>query len=291
MYAESSIKALIALIDDPDDNIFGHVRDKLLSVGPSAIPYLENSWENEHDGLLFQSRREQLIQEIQFEQIKSELLSWTDSSDKDLLHGSLIVAKYNYPNLEEEEVRQFVQQMRRDVWLEINADMTAFEKVKIFNKIFFGVHGFSGDSKNFHSPLNSCINTVIEFKKGNPLSLAIVYSIVAQSLDMPVYGVNLPDHFILAYLDENNAHFFTQSNNQYGVLFYINPFAKGSLLDQNEIKKFLNGIQLPHYREYFEPCPNSAILRRMLTNLIASFQQLGNHRKVNDLIELRDLLD
>jgi len=113
----------------------------------------------------------------------------------------------------------------------------------------------------------------MESRKGNPLSLSLIYSIVAQSLDIPVFGVNLPNHFILAYLDENGSSLFLPDKNEYGVLFYVNPFSKGSILDANSIKEFLDGLHLPHNREYFEPCSNSAIMRRMLTNLIASFQQ------------------
>jgi len=286
------ILALIKLIDDPDDAIFEHVRDKLLSYGAEAIPFLENSWETEeHFGLLFQNRIEGIIHEIQFDEVKLQLEQWYQSSDKDLVRGAIIIARYQYPGLQEELIHEAIQQIRKDVWLELNNKQTAFEKIKIFNKIFFGTHHFHGDAKNFHSPMNSFINTVMESRKGNPLSLSLIYSIVAQSLDIPVFGVNLPNHFILAYLDENGSSLFLPDKNEYGVLFYVNPFSKGSILDANSIKEFLDGLHLPHNREYFEPCSNSAIMRRMLTNLIASFQQVGNLEKVNELTILRSLLD
>ena len=50
----SSIQALVKLIDDPDDSIFEHVRGQLIQFGPDAIPYLEQSWENDYYGLIFQ---------------------------------------------------------------------------------------------------------------------------------------------------------------------------------------------------------------------------------------------
>jgi regulator of sirC expression with transglutaminase-like and TPR domain len=130
---------------------------------------------------------------------------------------------------------------------------------------------------------------VLETKKGNPLSLCLVYSIIAQSLDMPIYGVNLPNHFVLTYLDEDNINPIINTKNIHGGLFYINAFSKGGIFDENEIKEFLNGLNKPESREYFEPCSNSAILTRMLTNLIASFQQSGSANKVDELIQLRDL--
>jgi regulator of sirC expression with transglutaminase-like and TPR domain len=286
----TSIQALVKLIDDPDENVFGHVKDQLLKCGIEAIPYLEHSWEVDYYGLIFQTRVEQIIHEIQFEEIKNQLSAWSNSFDKDLLEGAIVIAKYQYPNLEEQQIRDSIQAIRRDVWLEINDNQTAFEQIKIFNRIFFGHYQFQGDAKNFHSPVNSYINTVLESKKGNPLSLCLIYSVVAQSLDLPVYGVNLPNHFVLAYMDSKHSNFMINQQNEFGVLFYINAFSRGSIFDVNEIRDFLNKYNLPQHREYFEPCSNSAVIKRMLTNLIASFQQIGNVEKVDELQQLRAIL-
>ncbi len=257
MHATSSIQALVQLIDDPDESVFEHVRDQLVKIGSEAIPYLENSWETEYYGLLFQNRIETIIHNIQFDEVKSKLEEWVQSTEKDLLQGAIIVAKYQYPGLDESKIHESLQMIRRDIWLELNDHQTAYEQVKIFNKVFFGLHHFQGDNQNFHSSVNSYINTVLDSKKGNPLSLCLIYSIIAQS---------------------------------FGVLFYINAFSKGSIFDTNEIKDFLNGLNLNHHREYFEPCSNTSVIKRMLTNLIASFQQVGNFEKVEELKTLRELV-
>lgn len=284
------IQALIQLIDDPDENVFEHVRDRLRTYGSEAIPFLESSWEQESMGLLFQSRIENLIHEIQFEETKKDLTQWAESEDKDLLKGAIIVSRYQYPGLDEQMIIETIQQLRRDVWLELNDSMTAFEKVNIMNRIYFGLYKFHGDTKNFHSPMNSFLNTVIESRKGNPLSLCLIYSIVAQSLDLPIYGVNLPNHFILAFMDEHGSGQYLKEKNDYGILFYINPFSKGTIFGMKDIKEFLDGLNLPHERSYFEPCSHSDIIRRMITNLIASFQQVGNAQKVDELTQMRDLI-
>lgn len=286
-----SLQALIALMDDPDEQVYAHVRDRLLEIGPDAVQLLESSWEEKDYGLLFQSRIETLIHEIQFDECKRQLLSWYRSSTKDLLKGAIIVAKYQYPGLDEKHVYEFIERVRRDCWLELNPNMTAFESIRIINKVLFGQYGFSGNSKNYNSPLNSFINTVIETKKGNPLSLSILYSIVAHELKLPIYGVNLPNHFILAYMDNNGVNQFISNGNEYGVLFYINAFSKGSMLQKDDITQFLTSIQVAPQASHFEPCSNSDIIRRMLTNLVSSFQQVGNLEKVNELMELRSLLD
>ncbi|WP_343606565.1 transglutaminase-like domain-containing protein [Fluviicola sp.] len=286
-----SLQALIALMDDPDEQVYAHVRDRLLEFGPDAVQLLESSWEEKDYGLLFQSRIETLIHEIQFEECKRQLSSWYHGSSKDLLRGAIIVAKYQYPGLDQKQVYDFIERIRRDCWLELNPNMTAFESIRIINKVLFGQYGFSGNSKNYNSPLNSFINTVIETRKGNPLSLSILYSVVAQELKLPIYGVNLPNHFILAYMDNNGVNQFISNGNEYGVLFYVNAFSRGSMLQKEDIVQFLSSIQVAPQASHFQPCSNSEIIRRMLTNLIASFQQVGNLEKVNELIELRSLME
>ena len=114
---------------------------------------------------------------------------------------------------------------------------------------------------------------------------------IAQSLDLPIYGVNLPNHFILTYLDENNIIPELSNSNEYGSLFYINAFSGGGIFDENEINQFLKGINRKPDRTHFEPCSNTAIIERMLTNLITSFQQTGSAEKVRELTQLRDLFN
>lgn len=292
MEPSQKILALVKLIDDPDESIFQHVRDELINEGEIVIPFLEDSWEHDQYGLLFQNRIEQIIHDIQFNQAKKDLLAWKESNDKNLLSGAITVAKIQYPNLNIDDITSTIQQVRKDIWVEFNDNQTAYEQIRIFNKVFFGKYGFTGNSSNYHSSDNSIISRVLETKKGNPLSLSVIYSIIAQSLDLPVYGVNLPNHFILAYMDENNLSQFlpiTEEEN-YGVLFYINPFSKGSIFDANEIKEFMKGLDKEPTRSCFEPCSNTDIIIRMITNLIFSFQQAGNGERVRELVELRDLL-
>ncbi|MFM8241190.1 MAG: transglutaminase-like domain-containing protein [Crocinitomicaceae bacterium] len=291
MNVSTHIHALVKLMDDPDDHVYEHVRQEIKKCGADAIPILEHSWEHDYYGMVFQNRIEDLIHEIQFSEIQRQLLEWSSSTDKDLLEGSILIAKFQYPGLDELKIKESIQNLRKDIWLELNDNQTSFEKVKIFNRIFFDLYQFSGDTKHYHSPVNSFINTVLESKKGNPLSLCLLYSIVAQSLDLPIYGVNLPNHFVLAYMDEYHANHFGQVQNDFGVLFYINAFSKGTIFDVKEIEQFLNDLNIEHKREYFEPCSNTAIIKRMLTNLIFAFQQIGNSEKVEELTLLKSLLD
>lgn len=271
---KNELSALISLLDDPDEKIFQEIREKIKSIGSEVIPLLENAWETSFDSLL-QNRVENLIHTIQFESINQDLSIWAQAGGHDLLSGVLLIARYQYPDLNEKKVRAHIDQMRNDVWLELNANLTALEKVRVINHIVFDVHGFSGNTQNFHAPQNSYINNVLESKKGNPLSLSILYTIIAQGLNIPIFGVNLPEHFILAYVEESTHLPILAGNPSPKVIFYINPFSKGSAFSYKEIDSFLKQLKLDPDKMYYEPCSNIDMISRLIRNLIFSFEKLG----------------
>ncbi len=280
--SENELSALINLLEDPDDEVFSAVKDQILSMGSEVIPALEHVWENTFNNVL-QSRIEDVIHIIQIEQVKAELLLWVETGGTDLLAGTLLISRYQYPDLDTGHVRKQIDLIKRDVWLEINQNLTAYEKVKVINHIFFDVCNFSGNTSNYHAPQNSFINNVLESKKGNPLLLSIVYSVIAQGLNIPIFGVNLPEHFILAYLDEYSIK---QEGEDEAILFYINPFSRGAVFSRREIDTFLKQLKLEPNRIFYESCSNIDIVSRQVRNLVHSFEKLGYPNKVNDLKEL-----
>lgn len=281
----SEIEALIKLLDDPDDEIFSHVEDKLISFGPQVISLLENAWENSFNAVL-QERLENIVHRIQFSSLKQDLTLWHHSGAFDLLQGALIVNRYQYPDLNEEKVVLEIENMKREIWLNLQYEMSSVEKVKLVNHVFYNQFGFSGNTKNHHDPLNSFIGNVMESRKGNQISLAIIYTCLAQKLDIPIYGINLPQHFILGYLDESST-----DDHNYGVLFYINAFNKGSIFGKHDVDRFLKQLNISPLPEFYKPCNNIEIIKRVLRNLISAYQNMGNQEKVSELLELQNILE
>jgi len=277
---DKALRAMIGLLEDPDEAVFDEVKQRLLNIGYPVIDTLEDVWESTFNNLL-QTRIEDIIHEIQFNQVLLDLDTWTKEGGIDLLEGAMLIARYQYPDIDEDHVRRNIDLIKKDVWLELNPNLTAYEKVRVLNHILFDVHGFSGNTTNYHAPQNSFINNVLESKKGNPLLLSIVYSIIAQGLDIPIYGVNLPEHFILAYLDEYGLT--TQEGDKQPILFYINPFSKGAVFSRKEIDNFLKQLKLEPNKIFYESCNNISIVQRLVRNLINAYEKLGYPQKVDDM--------
>ena len=285
-----NIKAMIRLLDDPDNEIFAHISSELVAIGRDVVPILEEAWSGAFDPLL-QERIETIVHKIQFDGLKSDLANWASSGATDLLTGTLLIARYQYPDLDEEKIRSILNKIRKDIWLELNEHMTPQEQILVINKVLFENHGFAGNTANFHAPQNSFINTVLESKKGNPLLLSIIYSILSQQLDIPVYGVNLPEHFILAYQDIRGNSPVEYTYPEAGILFYINAFSKGNIFGKHDIDIFLKKLDLKYNRIFYEPCSNIDMIRRLLRNLAFSWQKLGEPDKVSEINELLECLN
>lgn len=286
--SDTEIQALITLIDDPDETIYDQVRERILALGQPVVRELEHAWERDGQGDLFRVRVEDLLHTIHLDITYNRLAAWRKSGGEDLLEGALAVCRYRYAELDEQRVRARLAALRQDIWLELNDNLTAFEKVRVFNHIFYQVHGFKGNKRNYHAPQNSYLNEVLESRTGNPLSLALIYQLVAEELDLPLRGVNLPNHFVLAYMDETGVA--ASEFGHAGVLFYVNAFSQGDILGKAEIDEFLGKLELPAQESFYLPCTNIEIIRRLLNNLLNSYQKLNDPDRVEDLQRLLSAL-
>jgi regulator of sirC expression with transglutaminase-like and TPR domain len=266
---EREIKALVSLLEDDDQEVVNHVEKRLMEIGTGVIPLLEQEWEI-HFNPTIQTRIEDLIHTLQFELLQERLIDWRDQRQNDLLEGLWLVATYQYPDLTIEELRQEIHQVYTEVWRELKDDLAPFDQVRIINAVIFNKLKFRANTKNFHSPANSMVNAVLESKKGNPISLCSIYLLVSQKLDLPVFGVNLPNLFILMYKNE-------------GVDFYINGFNKGLIFSKDDIDNYLVHLNIPKQEIFYKPCSHLDIILRSLRNLIVAFEKLGDYHRSDEI--------
>jgi regulator of sirC expression with transglutaminase-like and TPR domain len=280
---QKELKALISLLDEPERQVYEQIRTKIHAYGVDAIPILESAWEASFDPFL-QERIEEIIHLIQIDDLYADISGWAQLGSDDLLKGFMLAARYQYPDLNTEKIIKQVGQLVQDVWLELNDKLTALEKIKVVNHILFDIHKFRGNKSNIKSPDNLCMNILLETKKGNALSIGILYIIIARSLKLPVFGVDLPKHFVLAFMDTKNGEQEAAGDAQ--ALFYINPFNRGTLFTHNEIEAYIRQMKIPRSDTYFEPCDNITIMRRVFGELIDLHEALGNTAKAEELKKL-----
>jgi len=286
---DNKIRSLIHLLEDEDENTYELIYNQIIDIGPTLMPYLLDAEDKSIDPLL-SFRLKELYKKLKLQNGIKELKDWGTHNSRNLYQGLSILSKFQYPRLELKKVSEIINRIRQDLWLEINDNLTALEKVRILNHLFFNVYGFKGDTKDYYNPENSFINDVLMRKKGNPIMLSAIYSIIAQSVNIPIYGVSMPKNYMLVYVEK----LYTQSVEDLkasDVLFYINPFSNGEIYSLNDVMKYLRKLNIEPSKNHYLPCSNITTIQRSLNNLINIHNNKGDEQGADEFRQLFDALN
>lgn len=272
---KTRLNALIELLDDPDERVYDLVEKELLKEQDDIIPELESKWESSLDGHC-QERIENIIQNLQFRETIKRLNSWIElgESKRDLLEGFLVVDHFQYPDLNADNIKLKMENIRKKIWLELNNSLTLLEKTTILNHFLFNVNGFSINHKNIHSPQNCFLNQVLDSRKGNPVSLSIFYTIMARMLELPAQFIDFPKNPLVAIVEPKLAQKVHKGKIRSDVLFYINPSNKGSVTSRKEIEYHLRTNNFMPLENYTEPKSDLLFVQRLLEILELSYHSV-----------------
>lgn len=286
---ENKLDSLIALLDDPDDAVFHIVLDELLKEDITIVDHLEHIWETSLDDLV-QKRIEGIIQQIQLKDTKERIKCWADQPTIDLFEGFFLISRYQFPELKLKSVQMQLDKIRKDIWIEFRNSLTSLEKITILNHIFYDQYKFRIDHFDPESPNNCYINRILETKKGNAVSIAILYVLVARSLSLPVHYIDFQRNPLIGYFDKEMALLVHGDKIDHSLLFYINPANKGAIIGPKEVDYIRHTSDLPDREKLTEPCPDRIIIKRLIEKLLAAYQELGLHEKVNYLNSIAEIL-
>ncbi len=291
---EREIKALLQLIDDPDQEVFDTVADKILHYGSGIIPNLESLWEETPDEAV-QERLELLIHRAHFQNLQADFKHWSQSLESDLLTGAILVARYQYPGLSASVILNEIKKIERNIWLELNNYLTALEKINVLNSMIYSYFGIKGTSIAYGRPNQFFINNVVESRKGNAITIGILYQAICQRLDIPVYAVGLPRQFILGYFDfpdpfqipDNGMTDMEELKS--AVLFYIDPI-QGQIYTGDDVEVYLKKLHLPLRSNYFRPQSARDIIRLLLNELSLCYDNKKDYYRYEELRSLAAML-
>ncbi len=297
MLNPNQLRAMIQLLDDDDHEVVEIVEQKFLEEGITAVDDLEQIWlDNEFPQ--FNVKIERILKIIQQQLLFQDVNDWIDSPEPSTLTGWILASRIQYPGLKLESLKNQLNQFKIDAWVMLSGVNNPGDQIAILNYIFYEKYGFKGNHENYHSPENSLLPRVLETKLGNPISLAILYMVIAQDLGMPVFGVNLPQHFVLAYCKmktpPNHLGVFLNHqlllSNVESVDFYFNPFSKGQIFNKESIDAFLKVIHVKKQENFYLPCSSIEIFKRILRNMHFAYSEQHDFEKQNDVSELMKLI-
>jgi regulator of sirC expression with transglutaminase-like and TPR domain len=288
MQANKEIMALLHLVDDPDSEVFDTVADRLLHYGREIIPNLEQLWEVTEDESV-QYRIEHLIHRALFTELQQEFAIWGREPMPSLFKGAMLIAKYRYPELNIQHLMKQLDQMRRNIWLELNAYLTPLEQINVVNSILYNYYKLNGHEITERDSNLFFINHTLESKQGNAFSIGIIYLALCELLDIPIFAVGLPRQFVIAYFD-TQYHFLTPDTDPLQTIqFYIDP-VNGMVYTQNDVEVYLKKIKAGHDEKYFQPLSNKEVVIRMLEEMALTYDYANEGDKSKEMYQLISVL-
>lgn len=288
METTKEITALFTLIDDPDEEVFGAVSEKIIDYGKNIIPSLEHLWETIPDESI-QQRIEMLIHRLHYRDLSEDVRQWNISGHHDLMLGALLASKFHYPDLTTTPILQEIEKIRRNIWLELNNYLTPLEQINIMTSILYSYYGLKGGEINFQEANEFHLNKVLESKRGNQVSNGILYLILAELLDIPVKAINIPKQFVLAYFKPGYSE-ENLENPQEKIEFYIDPIS-GQVFTQKDVQSYFKRIATDPEPSCFKPSSNKEVIRYLLKEMSKCFDDGKNSYKQKELQDLANLLD
>lgn len=286
---ENKLDSLITLLDDPDASVYNLVLEEILKEDVSVVDQLEQIWETSLDSLV-QKRIELIIQKIQLNDTTTKIKQWANQGTIDLFEGFFLISRHHYPELKLKPIQTQLEKIRKDVWLEFRNSLTSLEKITILNHIFFDHYKFEVNPVNPESPQNCFINRILDLRKANPVSIAIIYTLVARSLELPVHYIDFENNPLVGYFDKEIARIVQGEDFRHSVLFYINPSNKGAIIGPKEVDYLQNTHGLENRSKLTEPCPDRIVIKRLVEKLIIAYQQLGIEDKAQYMSEIAAIL-
>ena len=288
MEENKEISALFHLIDDPDEEVFGVVSNRIVDYGKGIIPNLENLWENTiSEGI--QERIELLIHRLHYRDLTEEFVDWNRHPHQDLLTGALLVARFQYPELTSAPVFQEVEKLRRNIWLELNSYLTPLEQINVLTSILYNYFNLKGGEINYQLTDEFLINKQLETKRGNGIANGILYLILSELLDVPVRAINIPRQFVLGYFKAEYDFEKHAEDPLYKAEFFVDPMS-GHVFTHKDVDNYLKRINVPPADAYFKPLSNKRIIQQLLEEFSKCFDTDKTRYKQNELKLLSELI-
>lgn len=201
-------------------------------------------------------------------------------STSGLLRAAVAIARHAREDAEPAVVESKLAEMGERVRRRIRSQRSDAILAHLHD-VLFEEDGFHGNVEDYYSPLNSYLPAVLELRMGIPISLALIYKVVAEHLGLRVEGVNSPGHFVVRVMTDEGW-------------MIVDPFYRGEILTEEETfqrVEQVTGKPVPRAGRYLSPASHSQWLSRMLINLQHIFATSDRRYDLAAMSELQSLLD
>ncbi|MEW5884648.1 MAG: transglutaminase-like domain-containing protein [Armatimonadota bacterium] len=272
---DAALRHLIGLLDDEDPRSLGLVRERILEQGERALPFLDEL-RRASPALPLAQRAAELAEQLRFLALEGEFAALAAAPAPDLEEGAFLVSRFGQPGADPSVYRAWLDRVAAAV-AEDMPEEDPEAGVRRLTEHLFKSLGFAGNEADYYDPDNSYLTRVIDTRRGIPVTLTILFLLVAKRLKLPVYGVGTPGHFLAGFRAA-------------GEPLFVDCFRKGRLMTLAEARRMLVRNGYDYRPEYVRACPPRDILARMMRNLISIYQKSGAVARAERLSSLVETL-
>ncbi|MBI3882257.1 MAG: hypothetical protein HY301_19640 [Verrucomicrobia bacterium] len=246
--------ALLNLLCDDDPGVQRAVRAKIISQGAMAAAWMR-SFALDSDPVL-RRRSQEIVRHFDSQAADNRFLGFClkNGEDLDLEEGALLLAVSEYPHINLAGYRAWLDDLAAQFREHLGAETDPDIVLAIINRHLFSELGFVGNEKNYYDPQNSYLNRVLDRRTGNPITLSLVYLLIARRLRLPVVGIGMPGHFVCRFQSALRE-------------IYIDPFNRGRLLSKADCLKYLADSGQAVHDPHLSPVTPRRMLTRICLNL------------------------
>jgi regulator of sirC expression with transglutaminase-like and TPR domain len=275
------ITALLNLIEDPDENVYQTVKSRIIEIGNSIIPALEDIKELEETPLQTE-RIDEIIAAILLKKLKNSIDIWQQSDEKSYLEIAFHIHEYFCSNAQKADFLFEIERIRKSIWLELNNYLTPLEEVNIFNKVLFAHFKFNTKELDYLKINDFDLGKLLKFKTSNTYPISVLYIILAEMLGIPIEPVSVPKQNLLAYIDFTTA--ITESNKQ-EIIFFIDPLS-GQVYSHKDINTYISKINPAEKNILIDQNNKILFIKRWLSDLAKSEKENGFEAKYSGILEI-----
>jgi len=271
---ESKVHALVRLLDDEDPQVSSAVEKEIIGGGDEIARILEK--EKSNVDLHVKQRIENLISRIYLDRLQRDydsLLDFASHRDFSLERALYLIAKPLYPEVDFAAVEGRLNELANELRVRIAVVDDPYEIVHRVNDFFLNEMGFAGNSKDYYNPDNSILHRVLETRRGIPISLGIIYLLVGRRLNLPVFGVGAPAHFLVKFVLE-------------GKEIFVDVFNSGRVMSRKDAEEFISDMGFSFEPRFLRDSSEIEMLARTCRNMARAFSAADEQPKANVLMEL-----
>lgn len=268
--------AFLGLLDDQNPA----VRKALLAFfsehSSVAVPFLKEAAAGKNRALAWHARW--FLEELKFSDPVAEFKGFIRSLNYELETGALLLSRTVFAAIDIGACCATLDEIAARCRELIAEPMTVREKCRVVNRVLFHEYGFRGNFEHYTDPLNTFLDQVLMRRKGIPISLSIVYLLVAQRLGMELEPVGLPGHFVIGCYVEDAP-------------FFVDAFEQGVFRTAEELFTLLRVQHIEPKETDLAPTPVREVLCRCCRNLVNHYRAAGDPDRAKLFSEFVDEFD